>query len=76
MAAWRSVRATLPSDRYVEIDQQDMIRRPVEAASRLCVLLGLTSVHLEKIASTFQSNRPQQTEANSAARLVSLAATG
>jgi hypothetical protein len=76
MATWRTVRDALPEDRYTEIDQQEMIQKPEEAARKLRTLLGLESEKEEAIVETFKSNRPQQTETNSAARLFSLTTTG
>ena len=74
MATWRDVKSTLPEEIYTEVDQQDMIQNPTEVADRLTALLNLTEESRLEITRTFTSNRPQQTEEGSAARVISLEA--
>jgi hypothetical protein len=72
MAAWRAVRQTLLEDRFIEIDQQDMITAPDEAAADISKLLGLNTDQSRAIAETFRHNRPQQTAAGTAERILSI----
>lgn len=76
MAAWRQVRGGLPESAYTEVDQQDMIQRPDAVADHLGFFLDLPPERRLALVDTMRSNRPQQTEAGSAARLLSLGSTG
>ncbi len=76
MTAWRRLRPHLSKDCYVEIDQQDMIQQPDKVAEALAKLLHLSVAQQQRIASTFQSKRPQQTEKGSATRIYSLQTSG
>jgi len=65
-------RGQLQADDYIEIDQQEMIQRPQDAARRLAGLLHLQPLHEELITRTLKFNRPQQMEPGSATRRLSL----
>lgn len=70
MSAWREIRMLLSTDSFIEVDQQDMIQRPEAVAASLCHFLHLDSSEL--IESTLRLTRPQQSESQSAERIVSL----
>jgi hypothetical protein len=76
MSMWRSVRAELPADAFVEIDQQEMIRRPEYTASALSRFLELSSQNSDTMARIFRTHRPQQTADGTAARVISLDTAG
>lgn len=76
MWAWRQVRGGLPEDARAEVDQQDMIGRPEAVADRLCAFLGLPPERQAALVRTMRQNRPQQTEAGTAARRLTLETAG
>jgi hypothetical protein len=76
MSMWRSIRAELPADAFVEIDQQEMIRRPEQTADILSRFLKLLSQDSDRMARVFRTHRPQQTADGTAARVISLDTAG
>lgn len=74
MSAWREVRTQLHPDSFVEVDQQDMIQHPQAVAAELAGFLGLASGG--PIEATLRLSRPQQSESNSAERVVTLDGLG
>jgi hypothetical protein len=76
MTAWRRIRTQLPAGTFVEVDQQDMIQQPEKVAEALAKLLRLPDAQVRKLATTFQSKRPQQTDKDSATRVYSLKTSG
>jgi Sulfotransferase family len=76
MTAWRRIRTQLPQDAFVEVDQQDMIQQPEKVAEALTKLLRMPENQQRRLAATFQSKRPQQTEKDSAKRVYSLKTSG
>ena len=76
MAAWRSIRSSIPQDHFLEIDQHDLGVSPQVVASALSnFLTGNDALHAA-IHKTFVHNRPQQTSEGTAHRVVSLASCG
>jgi hypothetical protein len=49
MTAWREIRETLPPDRFIEIDQYDMINNLTQIASGLATFLGVDGEMAEAI---------------------------
>ena len=76
MAAWRKVRAELPPDAYLEVDQYDLIRNAQGIARRMTDFLGLPPELSKKIVKTFKMHRPQQTSNGSAEQIHSLDSLG
>jgi hypothetical protein len=76
MATWRSVRSQLPAAAFIEIDQQQIIQCPDEAALSLNAFLSVDTSKNDDLIKVFQINRPQQTADGSAARVISLESTG
>lgn len=76
MATWRRIRADLPTETRREVDQQDMIQRPEAVVEDLSGFLGVDTARRDDMIHTLRSNRPQQTEQGSAARIRSLISTG
>lgn len=76
MSTWRKIRAQLPADAFLEIDQQDLVRRPEDVAHALTRFLCLPSQNIDKMARVFRTHRPQQTAADTTARVVSLDSSG
>ncbi|MBG9388186.1 sulfotransferase family protein [Caenimonas aquaedulcis] len=74
MSAWRETRKSLRPDTFLEVDQQDMIQRPELIAGQLAALLKVSSP--ERMIQTLRSNRPQQTDATSAERIMSVDTLG
>jgi Sulfotransferase family len=72
MEAWRLMRDKIPANIRVEIDQQDMIRDPGAAARAIGTLLGLGDAQVAAMAQAFQKDRPQETEAGTAQRILDL----
>jgi hypothetical protein len=70
MHAWRQTRDSISPDSFVEIDQYDMIQNPSRVALQLGALLGVSDI--DPLIDTMRSSRPQQTEANSAERVLSI----
>lgn len=76
MACWRDIRAKLPADAYLEVDQQDLIRSTEEIASKIGRFLGLPDEQMIRIVKTFTSFRPQETTKGSAAMTYSIDSLG
>lgn len=76
MSTWRKIRAQLPADTFLEIDQQDMIRRAEQTADSLSRFLMLPDPVSDKMVRVLRTHRPQQTADGTAARVVSFEATG
>jgi hypothetical protein len=74
MASWRKVREQIPPEVYIEVDQQDLIRKPNASSAQIAGLLELEEVHIEELVRIFRSNRPQETIAGSAEKILSLGA--
>jgi hypothetical protein len=72
MAAWRQIRQTLPDLAGIEIDQHDISAEPARTAATLAEFLALPPPATEQMASVFAHQRPQQTQAGSADRVLSL----
>ena len=75
METWRHRRQSLPADCWVEIDQQDMIRKPEACAAHLAGLLNLSVGQRDTLSAIFARSRPQQTAVGTAQRVLSLDAT-
>ena len=74
MAEWRRVRATIP-DRWVEIEQRDLLTDPDGTAGRVGALLGLPAIETAALAAELRVQRPEVTDP--AARVVAdLSETG
>lgn len=76
MRAWREQREVLPEEAFIEVDQFDMAHHPSVVANRLRVFLGLEEAATDAAVRTLRTLRPQQTEAGSAERVLSLSAVG
>jgi hypothetical protein len=76
MASWREIRAAQPGLRFLEVDQQDIAAAPAAVARAIAGLLRLPPARERMIADIFARDRPQETEAGTAARVLSLEATG
>jgi hypothetical protein len=76
MSAWRKVRADLPPDVYLEVDQYDLIRDAEGISRRITSFLGLPPELSIKIVKTFKLHRPQQTSDGSAEQIHSLDGLG
>ncbi|PWT79426.1 MAG: hypothetical protein C5B44_06890 [Acidobacteria bacterium] len=72
METWRTIRHRIPANKYLEIDQQDLIRDPEMAANKIAKLLDLPEIQVASLTKLFQEHRPQQTEAGTAQRILSL----
>jgi hypothetical protein len=76
MTAWRSARATLPEEIYVEVDQQDLIREPEAICAKIAGLLQLDQEQQRTLTNTVRMRRPQETTKGSATLLHSLESIG
>jgi hypothetical protein len=76
MATWRLVRANIPNLSAIEVDQFEISQAPDETATRIAQFLSLDQKAEACIARFFTNERPQQTEAGSAQRILSLGQTG
>ncbi len=76
MASWRAVRAELPAEVYLEVDQQDLIRDTEAVSTKIAGLLQLDPEQLRTMIKTFKSRRPQETTKGSAAQMYSLETIG
>lgn len=76
MAAWRAVRAELPAEVFLEVDQQDLIRDTEGISARIAALLQLDAEQQRTLIKTFKSRRPQETTKGSAAQVHSLESIG
>lgn len=73
MAAWRTIRASVPAAQWCEVDQQDMIQSPEAVVETVMSFTGCNPEHRERMQLTLRENRPQQTEAGSASQLHDIA---
>jgi hypothetical protein len=76
MNTWRKIRADLPADAFIEIDQQEMIHRPEYTASALSRFLEVPSQNSDEMARVFRTHRPQETADGTAAHVISLDSAG
>ncbi len=76
MARWREIRAAQPDLRFLEVDQQDIAAAPAAVARAIAGLLRLPPARERMIADIFARDRPEETRAGTAARVLSLEATG
>jgi hypothetical protein len=76
MAKWRQIRAEQPGLKFLEIDQQDIATAPSTVARSICRLLNLPSAREQTLADIFARERPQETEAGTATRLLRLEEAG
>jgi hypothetical protein len=76
MAAWRKVRAELPPDVYLEVDQFDLIRDTEGISRRIADFLGFEVEQSKNLVKTFKMHRPQQTSNGSAEQIYSLDSLG
>ena len=76
MAAWRTVRETLPPERCIEVDQQDLLHIPTVVALRLGMLVGLTNHGVSVLAATLGATRSEETGFRSAAARHTLESVG
>jgi hypothetical protein len=76
MAAWRTIRGSIPQDRFLEVDQHDLGVNPRAAASALSNFLTGSDALQVAFHKTFVHNRPQQTSDGTAHRIVSLGSCG
>jgi hypothetical protein len=76
MTTWRAMRGRLEPNRYIELDQHDLVRHPDVVAERLGELLHLPDENTRILAKTFRSVRPEESERGSASTVYSLDATG
>lgn len=72
MASWREMRETLPAHAYIEIDQQDLVRKPDVVSKKLAAFLGVKNDEVKKLTGVFKSNRPQETAKGTAVKTYSL----
>jgi hypothetical protein len=76
MAAWRMLRGGALGADMIEIDQRDISAQPELVARQLGTFLQLGGTQVQSILKAFTSQRPQETEAGSAHRVLSMAKTG
>jgi hypothetical protein len=76
MAAWREIRAGLPANNYIEVDQQDLIRNTDAISAKLSTFLALDTAQVGILARVFKSRRPQETAKGSAMQTYSLDSLG
>ena len=76
LTAWRQMRETTPDLAALEIDQRDIVLRPIETAQAIIAHLELDRAVADGVAAVFRNERPQETERGSAERVVSLERTG
>jgi hypothetical protein len=76
MSVWRKVRANLPPDVYLEVDQYDLIRDAEGISRRIADFLGFEAEQSKNLVKAFKTNRPQQTSNGSAEKIHSLDSLG
>lgn len=76
MSSWRGIREHLGSDRFLEIDQWNMIHNPETVAKSLCGFLAVDEAMIPTATDVLKTQRPQETTRGSACRTCSLSATG
>jgi predicted ATPase len=72
MAAWRTLLRDHPDLAGIEIDQRDISASPAEVAGRLGAFLDLAPAAIDQLTQNFTTQKPQQTMAGSADRVLSL----
>ena len=75
MSSWRTVRESLTNGQFLEIDQHDIAMKSEETATRLSSFLHLSDSNKLLMLNTLQTTRPQQTEPDSALRILSISKT-
>jgi hypothetical protein len=73
MFSWRQVRPLISPDRYIEIDQREMIVDSGRCADNIIALLELDVSLKPQIVSVFSGGRAQETSAGSAERVADFA---
>jgi hypothetical protein len=76
MLAWSKVRHRMPELPAIELDQRELADVPALAAERIAGLLDLAPEAQARIEATFTKERPQETEAGSASRILALRTIG
>jgi hypothetical protein len=76
MSAWRRIRRDLPALRCLEVEQLDLVREPERAAAELGDFLGFSAGQRTGLVAAFRHERPEQTAADSAERVLSLRTAG
>lgn len=76
MSAWRRMREILATNRWIEIDQQRMIRHPEATSKHLQNFLHLDEHAKRVMTQIFESARPQESAEGSAEEVLALADTG
>ena len=72
MSSWRMIRESLRSEQFLEVDQHEIAVKAEMVATRLASFLNLTNMQKISMQKTFETTRPQQTEPESAMRVLSL----
>jgi hypothetical protein len=75
MSVWRTVRRDLPSLPCLEVDQQDILRKAAATATQLGDFLNLAAPQRARLLAAFRKERPQQTDAGSTERVLTLQTT-
>ena len=76
MAAWRALKQAAPWADLTEVDQREIATEPARVAARLCAFLDMPADAAARMERAFSQQRPQETEAGSSMRVLSLASTG
>lgn len=76
MATWRDIRATQRDLKFLEIDQWDIANEPKALAEVMVAFLNLPEEKTKIIADTFIHKRPQETDAGTSSRTLTLVQTG
>ncbi len=76
MTAWREIREALPPGVYLEVDQQDLIRKTEAISEAIAVFLELGREQSETLVKIFKTKRPQETAQGSASKTYSLESLG
>jgi len=76
MSTWRKIRADLPPDVYLEVDQYDLIRDAEGISRRIADFLGFEPAQSKNLMKAFKMKRPQQTSNGSAEQIHSLDSLG
>jgi len=76
MDRWLRVRADLPPQRYIQVEQLDIALHPEETAERMGSFLGLSREHIDGISGMWLSERPEQSRASQDYRYIGLNETG
>jgi hypothetical protein len=76
MSAWRAVRQDLPDLPCIEVEQYGLVHNPAAAAAPITAFLRLSPKQEARLVNAFRKERPQQTEAGSTARVLTLKTAG